>query len=268
MTTSDHISNGKLVQTQRLRWVPINQTKVNPLAQRELNEAWALKIADEFNPDLVGTPVVSYRDDAYWVIDGQHRIEALRHAGYGDISIQCWVYEGLTSEQEADLFLSSNDTKLIQAMPRYRTAVHAGREVESDIDRVVRAQGLVVSTDRIPGAVRAVGTLRRVYDRAGAATLGRSLRIIRDAYGDAGFEALVIDGVALMCQRYNGHIDDAEAVEKLRKSNGGVNGLLNQADVLRRQTGHPKAHCVAAAAVDVLNRGKRGRGALPSWWKS
>ena len=32
------------------------------------------------------------------------------------------------------------------------------------------------------------------------------------------------------------------------------------------QTGSPKAHCVAAAAVDLVNRKIRGK-KLRSWWK-
>jgi len=37
--------------------------------------------------------------------------------------------------------------------------------------------------------------------------------------------------------------------------------------VLRNQTGNPKGHCVAAAAVDIYNGGRGGR-KLPSWWRT
>jgi hypothetical protein len=70
-----------------------------------------------------------------------------------------------------------------------------------------------------------------------------------------------------LCQRYNGELDDKVAVDRLSKAHGGVNGLLNRCEVLRKQLGQPKAHCVAAAAVEVINRGRGGK-KLGDWWKS
>ena len=57
------------------------------------------------------------------------------------------------------------------------------------------------------------------------------------------------------------------AVTKLSGAHGGPTGLLGKAEVMRRQTGQPKAHCVAAAAVEFINSGKGGK-KLPSWWKA
>lgn len=44
-----------------------------------------------------------------------------------------------------------------------------------------------------------------------------------------------------------------------------TDALLGQAENIRRQTGNQKRHCVAAAAVEILNAGKGGR-KLPTWW--
>jgi hypothetical protein len=259
-------ATGKVERTARLKWVPLNHMKVNPLAQREINQARVDHLAASFDLEQIGTPVVNWRDGSWWIIDGQHRIEALRACGFTDEKVQCWAYEGLTSEQEAEVFLKQNDTLTVNALARFRSGVHAGRVVESDIDRVVRSLGLVVSADKIPGAIGAVGTLTRVYTRSGPAVLARSLAIIRDAYGDPGLEAAVIDGIGHMCARYNGDLDIPVAVEKLSKAHGGVNGLLNKTEQLRRLTGNPKGHCVAAAAVEIVNAGRGGK-KLPSWWK-
>ena len=257
----------KVIRTARLRWVRIALMKVNPLAQRDLNPNRVEHMAADFDLEQIGVPTVNERDGHFYVIDGQHRIEALRVMGWGDQQIQCWTYLGLTEAEEAEMFLKLNDVLTVDAMAKFRTGVMAGREVECDIDRIVRAQNCVVSRDRVPGGIRAVGTLRKVYTRSGPEALGRSLRIVRDAYGDAGMEALVIDGIGLVCQRYNGQLNDTEAVEKLAAAAGGVNGLLGKAENLRRATGNQKAHCVAAAVVEIVNRRKRGSAALPSWWK-
>lgn len=263
---TNETTTGKVERRARLKWIPLSQVKVNPLAQREMNQARVDHLAASFDLEQIGTPTVSHRDGTYWIVDGQHRMEALRSLGFTDEKVQCWAYEGLTSEQEAELFLKLNDTLAVAALPKFRSAVHAGRPVESDIDRIVRSVGLVVSKDKIPGAVGAVGTLGRVYAR-GPEVLARSLRIVRDAYGDGGLEALVIDGIGHLCARYNGDLNEAEAIEKLSRAHGGLNGLLNKAEVLRRSTGNAKGQCVAAAAVETINAGRGGK-KLPSWWKA
>lgn len=103
-------------------------------------------------------------------------------------------------------------------------------------------------------------------DRSGGSVLARSLGIIRDAYGDPGLEAAVIDGIGLLCARYNGELDVPLAVKKLGNAFGGVNGLLGKAENLRQKTGNAKGHCVAAAAVEIINSG-RGGSKLPGWWR-
>lgn len=252
---------------KRLRWVPIEKMKVSPLAQRELNQARVDRIVADFDLEQMGTPTVNLRDGAFYVIDGQHRIEALKAMGWGDQQVQCWAYEGMSEEEEAETFLKLNDVLTVDSFAKFRVGVQAGRQVECDIDRIVRANNLVVTRDAIPGAVGAVGTLRRIYKRADAKTLSRTLRIARDAYGDTGLVAPVLDGLGLLCQRYNGSLNDSEAIDKLARANGGVNGLLGKAERLKLSTGNEKAHCVAAAAVEIINSGKGGK-KLESWWKA
>jgi len=251
----------------RLKWIAVADMRVSPMAQREINQAKVDRIAAEFDPEEIGTPTVNHREGHWYVIDGQHRIEALRQMGWGDQQVQCWTYEGMTEQQEAEKFLRLNDTLAVDRYARFKVGVTAGREDQCEIDRVVRSQKLVVSRDALPGAVRAVGTLERVYKRSDSVVLGRTLRIIRDAYGDPGLEAAVIDGIGHLCARYNGELDENVAVTKLSKAHGGVNGLLGKAEMIRRQTGNAKGLCVAAAAVEIINGGKGGK-KLPGWWKA
>jgi hypothetical protein len=42
---------------------------------------------------------------------------------------------------------------------------------------------------------------------------------------------------------------------------------MNRARLAKNQTNASLNHCVAAGAVDIINRGKGGK-KLPSWWKS
>ena len=258
----------RLERAARLRWVPLLQMRVNPLAQRDLNRARVAQLAAGFDPEQLGAPVVSRRGGWYWLLDGQHRIEAYKRwlGSWEGQQVQCWCYEGLTEPAEADLFLTLNDTLTVGAFAKFKVAVQAGRDAEADVDRIVRALGLRIAAGRSGGGICAVATLRRVYDRAGPAVLARALRVIRDAYGDAGLDGPVIEGIALVCQRYDGDLPERHAIARLGAAHGGVGGLVSRAGQIRRGTGASPAECVAAAAVEMINRG--GRAKLAPWWRA
>lgn len=260
--------DNKATRVSHLRWVPIKDMRISPNAQQKFTQSHAEALATNFDIEALGYPVVSQRDGHFYVVDGQHRVAALKLIGYGDQQIQCECYDGLSEEGEAELFLQRNKRREPPAFEKFRIAVFSGREMQSDIDRVVRTNGGVISQDRVPGALRCVTTLERIYRRGGPAVLGRSLRLAIGSFGDAGLEAGVLDGLALLAQRYNGSLDDEVAVKKLGNVNGGLNGLLNKAETLRLKTGNAKGHCVAAAAVEIINTGAAARQKLPSWWKS
>jgi hypothetical protein len=263
---------GKQVTRNReLKWVRLGSMRVSPQAQRELKQARVDHLVSVFDPDQLGNPEVSYRDGHYYIMDGQHRVAAVKEwfgKGWEDQHIQCWVASGLSEQEEAEGFLLLNDKLNVDIFQKFRVAVNAGRQIESDIDGIVRAEGLCVSQQQLPGAVGAVGTLKRVYGRDGKECLRRALCIARDAYGDSGLVAAVLDGLGLLCGRYNGALDEASAIAALKKALGGVNGLLGRAETLRQKTGNAKGPCVAAAAVEIINRDRKAAQRLADWWRS
>lgn len=265
--TTNPSEKPRVEREAKLEWVPIPMMRVSPLAQRELNHARVDRLAADFDLEQIGTPTVNLRDGFWYIIDGQHRIEALKAIGYEDQQVHCWAYRGLTDVQEAEKFLKLNDVLGVSAFAKFKVGVQAGRPEECEIDKIVRHAGLHVATGGGHGAVAAVGTLRRIYQRGGPACLTRTLNIVNDSFGDPGLEALVIDGIGLVCHRYNGDLSDEQAISALARSTASLKNLLGKAEILRQQTHAPKAHCVAAAAVEMINQGRGGK-KLPSWWKA
>lgn len=259
----------RLDRTARLTWVTLGLTRVPTMAQRELKAGRVDHIAANMDLEQLGNPTVNKRGGLYYIIDGQHRVEAYKAwvgDGWEHQQLQCWVYEGLDEEGEAETFLKLNDTLTVQAFDKFRIGFHAKRSEEVEISAVVQRCGLTISQSRAEGAVGAVGTLRRVYRRDGAGVLAEALGICRDAYGSPGLDAPVIDGIALLCARYAGQFDTPTVVTRLSSAAGGLAGLMNRAYFTKNQTNAHLNQCVAAAAVDIINRGKGGK-KLPSWWR-
>lgn len=262
-------SGDQIGQEAELQWVPLSQMQVNEVAQRDYNPRWAADLAAKFDVEEMGNPTVNHRDGAFHIIDGQHRIEALKlwlgEGKWEERSVECRVYEGLSDQQEAEKFLKLNDRLKPHSFDEFRVAVSAGRETEAEIARIVGEMGLKIS--RAKSGIAATGTLKKIYVSGGQEALARTLIIIREAYGEAGFEGPVIEGVGLVVQRYAGEVNDEQLVTKLASAKGGVGGLLNKANQLRLTTGNKKGQCVAAAVVELANRGAGGR-KLPSWWRA
>lgn len=249
--------------------VPLGKMCVSERAQRALKPHRVAELLAKLDLTALGEPILSARDGRYYIIDGQHRKHALAEFlghGWEEQKISCRVYEGMTEQDEADLFDQVNNVLPVSVFDKFKIRVTAGRETETRIKAAVEAAGLAIARGKGPGQVGAVSALRRVYDLAGPETLTRALRIITQSFGDAGLESTVIEGVGHLCHRYNGTLDDAQVIDSLSHVRGGVKGLLNQAATLRLQTGNSRAVCVAARAVEAINGTRKGGKKLPSWW--
>lgn len=249
--------------------VPLAKMLVCATAQRDLRQARVDYLAAEFDPEMFGYPVVNLRDSHYYVIDGQHRVNAAK-IYLGDAwekqSVTCRVYSGMSEQEEAEMFDRLNNNLTVCAFDKFRVRVTAGRQTECAVKKVVEKCGFTISKEKGENAVSAVTTLVKIYERSDAATLARALIMANHSFGVPGMNKDVIDGMARVCTRYNGEIKDQQAIERLKSVRGGVGTIMTKASLLRNQTRAAVPECVAAAIVDALNA-KRGGSKLPSWWK-
>lgn len=253
--------------TSHLRWVRLDQMKVNPQAQRALTQSWADELARDFDPDRMGFIHVSFRDGWYYIVDGQHRRAAAMQYLGSDQQVQCHVYEGLTTEQEAQLFLDLNRQKQQNAISKFKVALTAGRTVENDIDRIARALNLKIGTSTQLEEITCVTALLAAYKKRGPGPLSFALRVIRDAFGYDGFKREVINGLTLVVDRYGTQINEKQLVEKLIDYQ--LVGLHRRGKSLRESTGSAAEQCYACAVIEAYNTHKAGqpRGVrLQPWW--
>lgn len=257
--------------TSKIYMVPIAKMRVPPelVTQRPFIPAHGDKLAADLDLDKLGLPVINHRDGNFWILDGQHRVYALKQNGFESDSLQCEVYENLTDAEMAAIFLGRDARRAINPLAKFHVACTAELPREMAIRRAVETQGLKVSRHEDEGCVGCVGALGKVYDRSGEVVLGQTLRTIKNAYGnDSGaFQQSVVVGIGLVFNRYNGKTNERNLAEALSTDTHGVRGLLRRAEAQRERTGNDKAQCVAASVVDIYNKRANKSHKLPSWWK-
>lgn len=259
----------------KIRPVPIGKMRIPPalVTQREFRQAHGDRLAAELDLNKIGYPIINLRDGNYWVLDGQHRVYALKQNGFdGNDVLDCEVFEDLTDAEMAEIFLGRDARRAISPYDKFHVACTAGRQRENDVRRTVEANGLKIGRNKEDHTIGAIGALCKVYDRSGPVVLGQTVRTLKNAFaGDPlSFSAELIEGVGLVYNRYNGKTNERELAARLASATGSVRGVLRRAATLRERTGNQTTQCVAATVVDVYNRGvgPRAKDRLPSWWKS
>lgn len=203
------------------------------------------KIVSNFNADALGRATISARrDGSLIVLDGQHRIEALRRKSGGAGAMPCKVYHGLSLEEEARLFLDLNAGAMPTQYDRYRVSVVGADEETVGIDKIVHSYGLVVSkgqnTSPQRGTINAIVSLRKVYGlkvHEGEDTeevvsiLDWTLKAITQAWGNepAGLISPILEGVGRLLYRFWSTVELDRLVKAMANYPGGATTLHAQA---------------------------------------
>lgn len=259
--------------TAELRWVAANELHVDHNYQRTLRPMFIRKIVKEFDPLLLGVLYVSERaDGTLWVIDGQHRLEAVLSV-YPLMMMHCIVYQGLDSSDEARLFwLMQKNRRGITAMEQFVSRVHARDPKALDIMRAMTEANVAPVTYKVANdqmrlrSSRAFAALEQVFDWMGHEGLVDVLTVIGDAWESErdAFRADHVLGVGVLLRRFP-NLDRKRLVTKMR--------AVPPADI-RREAKRQESmsivsmrhgESVARALSMIYNRGLRNDGNRISW---
>ena len=254
-----------------LRYLPIGEVNIhyNNITidgfkgyQRQLNPHKIEKMVDEFDPREITAIVVSQRaDGGYWVLDGQHRLEALRLLGKQVVLAD--VRTGMTIPEEALLFyrLNAGQTR-VAAWDQFQARISAQDHTAMTIVRLIEERGYHL--DRSGNATRgiaAVRSLEKVYRRG---YLNDVMDIISSVWRTEhrAVDAPVIEGLGIFLHTYRQQ--DAFDEDRLLD----ILAVTPAAEVLQRQrqlvvemgrgSGQP-AVMVAMALRDIYNGKRRSR---------
>lgn len=238
--------------------------------QRKVIHARVRRLADKLDLDSLGVVTVSERKDGFYVVDGQHRILALRHHDFGEWKVKCQVYSDLKREEEAALFRTLNDTRRITPWDDFKAGIIEGDPESLEIRRICKVAGLRVSSGNQDGVISCVASMRQIYrnddGRPGPEVLKEALEVAVAAWGvqSSSVEGKIIEGLSIVLSTYGPEEMDRPAlIKKLSKIGGQGAGLLGLARSMREHRQAGVARCVASVVVDLYNKGRRS-GALPA----
>ena len=231
--------------------------RVQPGQQRPLDSGKARKIAQDFEPRSVGRLIVNRRaDGVVWLIDGQHRAHAMRQKG---ITLAlCSVFDGLSLQEEARLWVKYNGHHMPRGLALYHGALMAGEQESTEIDRIVQAHGYYVprsSGATGAAAIAAVGALQYIYRRGSSAGLSLVLQIVREVWpGDPhAVDGKVLQGLFVFANAYR----DEFTLKRLttRLSHTPLAVIYRQAAAQTSAWGGRGQNNFAIAIVQAYNRG-------------
>ena len=174
--------------------------------------------------DRLLTPlVVSFRDGKFNVVDGQHRIAAMRKmADGGNVTVPCLIYTGLSYEQEAELYFKLDQSKgRLRLSHATKALLESGTDAEVlEIKRLVEEAGFVWVLDKKSGDAYEILSTRAIinaYRLLGGATFSRLLVLLDSTWHGASISlrASMLSGMALFLKTYETELDDRSFIKRL-----------------------------------------------------
>lgn len=151
-------------------------------------------IIDTFTKELLQPLEVSYRDGQYNVIDGKHRLTAIKEieklTGI-KIPVPCWVHYGLTEQEECDLFVRLvKNRRKVSAMEIYKAAYEAGNEFTVNFVSAIRKVGFIFDFESSAknGRIHMTSTPHKIFKELGVARFEDYLTLLYITWnGDKNF---------------------------------------------------------------------------------
>lgn len=155
--------------------------------QKEPKAKRVQQIVSDFDWERVQPLDVSYRDGKYNVVDGQHRLFAIRKKFADSINpvlIPCCVRTGLTEEGEIQLFRDLTKRRSIDNLELYKADYGCRVEKVVKMVDIAIAQGFVIDFTNSKGKnkLSVLNTLALIYTDLGEEYYGQLLKLVKDTW--------------------------------------------------------------------------------------
>lgn len=254
--------------------VSLDELTIDPRVQRAEgpDSRRVDSMADKFDDRALGLFIVSRRaNNALVILDGMHRAATCRKVGYTKY-VDARVFEGLTIQEEAALFLLYNTKKDPSAISKFKARVTAGESVANAVAMIIDSYGLTVRQSKDAGSLAAIEAAERVYTTASGVRVAGEypevlqgvLSVVTEAWGrDSGaVDRTILAGLGQLIGRYGETADRKRIVAVLRNTTPA--SLLGRARALKDIQGGTAASALAKIVASEHNKNKRTN-LLPEW---
>ena len=210
--------------TYEYRKMSTKELAVDELYQRDIDPKRIAKMVKNYDPCLVNSVKLSYRDSKYWIVDGRHTsvLEKTVRGKGKDVIVDCKVFYGLTRLDEMELFVAQNgDSAAVSANSKLKALYNFG---DPDVvGMVTAAQCAGVRIDFTKGQamnkVTAVKTLLSIYMRVPRDQFLDILNVIREAWGGMpeSFCREILTGMEIFYRNYYGEFKAKDLIKSLSK---------------------------------------------------
>lgn len=229
--------------------------------QRPVVASEVKRLVEKWDNNLLDPLTVSFRDGHFYVVDGQHRVSALREISDGDVLVLCRIYTGLTYEQEAELCVKLDRAKKRMSLAQ---STHALLESGADprlkqINRLLNFEGFTWALGKKRGGDYEITITQAVisaYELLGSAAFSRMMWLFENTWhGDpSSLCAVMFAGMALFVKTYEPVMNDHTFVQRL--------SVVSPEEIIRRSKSDFSTNSNSLRCAKVLwnkyNSGRRG----------
>src|SRR5699024_415301 len=177
------------MKKSNVRLISVDLLTTDMTYQSPVKESHVKDIVKNFNPEAAGIITVSHRDGKYYVPDGQHRVEVYKRMGIKYIYAE--VHEGLTQEEEAEMYILLNKAPNKSVNSIGKADLATGETYAVDIEYYVNKACLLVDYDKRKLDKKtfiAYRALKYIYNNHGGEHLYDVFNLSKDIYGDTYFD--------------------------------------------------------------------------------
>lgn len=247
--------------TSKMLRVRADTLQPHPMAQRELVPSRLRKLNASLDLDAIGVlHVVQYAikgKTAMWIVDGQHRWRSLMDNGFGEWEVELKLHSDVTDDAGASaLFLKLNDRSPVSPYDKFLNRLMAKEDDAISINDIVLKHKMKISRSAADGHIVGIGALEKTYRLDEGEALDKTLGLITEAWGLRSIDAKVIEGLGLVCARYNGTLEYPAFVRKLSKYPGTATGLVGDARKLMDFRKVALSRAIGELAIGLYNKGR------------
>jgi hypothetical protein len=252
--------------------IPVGDLEVDRAIQRSFLDLRKVdRFVANYNPAALGSGTVSRRNAVTnIVLDGMHRVEVIRRVTTGTGTFLVRVFEGLTREEEAQLFLDLNAGNQPNLLDRFKARIVAGDENAKTIDEIIHSYGWKFGNNANDGLVACVGAVEKVYNTGKnrefePELLGATFMVVTHAWGmgSASTVASILEAVSAVILEYGSSLDLDRLVHRLKGYGGGPYALAEDGKSLAKSLRARPSMGIATRIVDHYNVGMKTRKVYP-----